>query len=360
MERDLLIEKPSLGTRFLTYFGDLVIAIISTIVLYFVILYGVFATAFNYIGNTNYINETYDEYNLNIRYGEDYQVYEEVLEDFYFNKFKDQILEDFNGDDNNYSIEYIYNVMVLNLPQEPTTSYYSNGLYRYKQNEDGSFNLDAVGVQENGSGDYFERNLADLFYDSYQDLPSILANYEPELAKAISDNGTYEAISRSVALIISASCFYILIPFLNKNGATILAKHYKIAYVNKKNCLEIKKRKVPLRPLIYFILPLIGLIFYNNYTLVILIILPLFINPLAILLNKKNQDFYEMICFIKACDLESSNVFKTEEELQEFINKADISDENYLNNLKNIDSFSIKTEGTNDNEKKNDFILPKR
>ena len=99
---------------------------------------------------------------------------------------------------------------------------------------------------------------------------------------------------------------------------------------------------------------------YIIIVLVILIILPLFINPLAILLNKKNQDFYEMICFIRACDLESSNVFKTEEELQEFINKADISDENYLNNLKNIDSFSIKTEETNNNEKKNDFILPKR
>lgn len=341
MNKELLIEKPSMGTRFSAYFLDLGATILGTIALYFIILYTVFATGFNYIGNSKYINQIYDEYNLNIGYDTNYEPYEKVLQEIYFEDFKDEIVNDYKEEGKNYSIEYIYNVVVLNLPEKPTVDTYSNSLYRYVQNPDGSYNVNVLGVKEEGSGEYYERSMADLFYTSYTNLPNLLRVYLPDFDKAFVDNANYEAISRAVALVISVSVFYILMPFINKNGSTIFEKINKIGYVNKKNYLEIKKWKIPLRPLILFLIPLIGLIFYNNYTLVILIILPLFINPLAILLSKKNYDFFEMICFVKACDLESSNIFKTQEELDEFTKKVEIENKDFLDNLQNIDPLNM-------------------
>ena len=341
MNKELLIEKPSMGARFSAYFLDLGATILGTITMYFIILYMVFATGFNYIGNSNYINQIYDEYNLNIGYDTNYEQYEQILQKIYFEDFKDEILEDYKNEGKDYSIEYIYNVVVLNLPEKPTVDTYSNSLYRYVQNPDGSYNVNVLGVKEEGSGEFYERSMADLFYASYTNLPNLLRVYLPDFNKAFVDNANYEAISRAAALVISASGFYILMPFINKNGSTIFEKINKIGYVNKNNYLEIKKRKIPLRPLILFLIPLIGLIFYNNYTLVILIILPLFLNPLAILLSKKNHDFFEMICFVKACDLESSNIFKTKEELDEFTKKVEIENKDFLDNLKNIGPLNM-------------------
>ena len=342
MNKELLIEKPSMGSRFLAYFLDIGTVVLSTIALYFIILYAIFGSAFNYIGNSNYINEVYEEYNLNIAYDTNYKPYEEVLQQIYFEDFKEEILNDYREDGKDYSIEYIYNVVVLNLPEEPTVNTYSNSLFHYVQNEDGSFNVNVLGVKEDGSGEFYERSLADLFYASYTNLPSLLRMYLPDFNQAFVDNANYEAISRSVALVISVSVFYVLMPFVNKKGSTIFEKVYKIGYVNKRNFLEVKKWKIPLRALILFVVPLLGLIFYNNYTLVILIILPIFIDPLAILLSKKNTDFYELICFTRACDLASSNIFKTEDELKEFTEKIEIDNQDFLDNLTNMESLNMK------------------
>ena len=349
MNKEVLIEKPSMGSRFLSYFLDIVVTMLSSVILYFAVLYGVFGLGLNYISNNNLISETREEYNLNIPYDTDYKPYEKVIKEIYFDDFAKEIQHDFNKDGSNYSIEYIYNVLVLNLPEEPNANTYSNGLFKYKQNEDGSFNLNEIGVIENGSGEYFERNLADLFYGTYTDLPNLIRKYDESFDNALYENGLYEMISRVTSLAISVIVFYVVIPLLDKNGSTIFENKFKIGYVNNRNYLQIKKWKVPLRALIYFILPLIGMIFYNNYTLVILIIFPIFLNPAAILLNKRNADFYELICSAKACDLVASEIFKTEDELKNFEKQQEVSDTNYLENLKNADSLKIKNKGDNQN-----------
>ena len=82
MNKELLIEKPSMGARFSAYFLDLGATILGTITMYFIILYMVFATGFNYIGNSNYINQIYDEYNLNIGYDTNYDQYEQILQKY--------------------------------------------------------------------------------------------------------------------------------------------------------------------------------------------------------------------------------------------------------------------------------------
>ena len=84
MTKDVLIEKGSLGTRLGTYALDLLTWVCSTIILYFVILYSVFATGFNFVTNSNTINRFKEENNLNLKYGEDYKSYKEVIDDFFF------------------------------------------------------------------------------------------------------------------------------------------------------------------------------------------------------------------------------------------------------------------------------------
>ncbi len=350
INKELLLEKPPLGKRFVAYFLDLLLVLVSTIALYFVVLYAVFGAGFNYIFNQYYVNERYEEYGLNIPYETNYEPFEKVLQKFYFDEFKDEIIEDFKKDGKDYSIEYIYNVVVLGLPEKPTPTNYDNSLYHYVQNSDGTYNVNVLGVKSEGSGEFYERSMADLFYAAYEDLPNLLSKYDEQFAKSLSENSIYEMISRVISLFITSTVFFIVVPLINKNGSTLFEKQKKIGYVNKKDYFALKSRKVPLRRLILFIFPLLGMAFFNGYTFVILVILPVFLDPLAVILSKRNANFFELICSATCCDLELTEIFKNEEEFEKFSNEEKISDKNYLNNLKNVDSIAVN-EGEN-NEKK--------
>lgn len=343
MKNSLLVEKSNIGKRLLAYAIDIVSVILSTLVLFFIILYGVFGTGFNYIGNNKAIEEKSEEYNLTLRYGEDYKKYEEVVKEFYFVHFKDEIIKDYSGENKTYSIEYIYNVVVLRLPETPTTEYNSTSLYRYKVNSDGSYALDILGEQVEGSGAYFERSLMDLFYQSYETLPSILRRYDSSFDKCFLDNAMYEGISRVIAFVISVLIFYILIPYINKHGATLSEKYLKIGYVNTNNYLSIKKYKIALRPLIYYLLPALTMYAFTGAGVVILGVVPLFINFVVVLLSKENKDLFEIFTKVMASDLESSNIFDNQKEADEFMKQEKIDDIDFCENLKSIDEINTNT-----------------
>ena len=347
MNNSVLLEKANLGKRLLAYGLDILSTLISTIILYFIVLYSIFS-GMGYISNSHKINEYNVQYNLDYRFGEGYKTYKEVIDKFYFEYFKDDILNDFNVGDKKISIEHIYNVVILNLPENPTHEINSNGLYEYQSNPDGSYNVDVIAKQINGNGPYFEKNLEDLFYYKYTKLPALLRKYTPDYDKCFRDNSLYEDISRVIALSTSVIVFYIVIPFINKKSSTLSEKYVKIGYANNKDCLAISNYKVFLRPVIYYTLPIIGVYFFTAYSIVCLSILPFFINLIVMLLNHENKDMYEIFTKVTACDLETSNIFESEIEKNEFMKSEQIEDENYLNRLKEVTQINALREEKNE------------
>ena len=204
MKKEVLIEKGAVGSRLLAFLLDLLSTILGTIVLYFVIVYGVFATGFNYVGRNNNLKATNTSYKLDYKYGQSYTKYEEVVQEFYFVHFKDNILADYKNDGKDYSIEYIYNVLVLNLPSNPSSTNYQTSLYKYQQADDGSFDVDRLAVQVEGNGQYFERNLMDLFYGKYQDLWKYIYKYDVNYRNDYDMVVLSKKISRVVAFSISS------------------------------------------------------------------------------------------------------------------------------------------------------------
>ena len=342
MKKEVLIEKGAVGSRLLAFFLDLLSTILGTIVLYFVIVYGVFATGFNYVGRNNNLKATNTSYKLDYKYGQSYTKYEEVIQEFYFVHFKDNILADYKNDGNDYSIEYIYNVLVLNLPSNPSSTNYQTSLYKYQQADDGSFDVDRLAVQVEGNGQYFERNLMDLFYCKYQDLWKYIYKYDVNYRNDYDMVVLSKKISRVVAFSISSFVFFGVFPLVNKNGSTIFEKKKKLGYVNSNDLFEIKPYKNILRPFIYFTLPAIGIYFFSRYTVILLCVLPIFINFIFIFLSKDNKDIYERIARTKSISLEESKILKNEEEFKEFAAKEEIENEEYLKTLENVKNANIE------------------
>lgn len=342
MKKEVLIEKGAVGSRLLAFLLDLLSTILGTIVLYFVIVYGVFATGFNYVGRNNNLKATNTSYKLDYKYGQSYTKYEEVVQEFYFVHFKDNILADYKNDGKDYSIEYIYNVLVLNLPSNPSSTNYQTSLYKYQQADDGSFDVDRLAVQVEGNGQYFERNLMDLFYGKYQDLWKYIYKYDVNYRNDYDMVVLSKKISRVVAFSISSFVFFGVFPLVNKNGSTIFEKKKKLGYVNSNDLFEIKPYKNILRPFIYFTLPAIGIYFFSRYTVILLCVLPIFINFIFIFLSKDNKDIYERIARTKSISLEESKILKNEEEFKEFAAKEEIENEEYLKTLENVKNANIE------------------
>lgn len=346
MTKEVLIEKPSTGSRLLSYVLDLLSVALSTLVLYFIVIYSFFGV--NYTTNQRYIKEKRVEYNLNMKYGEvETDEYEKVIKQLYFVDFKDEILDDFKKDreredKKEWTIEYIYNVLILNLPEIPNSSNYKTDLFQYTQNSDGSYNIDALAIKNpDGKGEYFEKNLLDLFYTKYTELESLILKYDAKYNSAFKSNDVYENISRTISLAVSAMIFYSLIPYINKNGSTIFEKMKKIGYVNNRDYFEIKKYKVILRWLIYFALPCVGMYFGSLYTIVLLTILPLFINGIFILLSRNNKDLFEILLSAKSASLDESMILKNEDEFNDFAKKEEYENKQFVDKLADVNQLDV-------------------
>ena len=182
----------------------------------------------------------------------------------------------------------------------------------------------------------------DLFYGKYQDLWKYIYKYDVNYRNDYDMVVLSKKISRVVAFSISSFVFFGVFPLVNKNGSTIFEKKKKLGYVNSNDLFEIKPYKNILRPFIYFTLPAIGIYFFSRYTVILLSVLPIFINFIFIFLSKDNKDIYERIARTKSISLEESKILKNEEEFKEFAAKEEIENEEYLKTLENVKNANIE------------------
>ena len=325
MDKKVRIEKGYILHHIFSYLLDLLFIGIGTISLYFVSLYGIFNTGFHYNQNNEIINNTLNEYILNLESGLEYSKYEIVVQDFYFNKYSEEIKKDFKKTYSlDYSITHIYNVLVLGLPTEATLDTYKTSYFEYIQNEDKTFNYDVIAKKVEGSGKTYEKNMSDIFYTSYNNLKELLKEYNLNYRNAFVSNYWYKVISRAIGSIISISVIYLIIPLSNKERSTLGEKIFSLGHVNSKNGYEVNVIKTIFRMIILFVLPILGIIF-SRYSFIILTIGLLFLNLLIMILSGSNKDIPEMLLRIEIVNTKESLIFKNKEDEKSYEIKENIN-----------------------------------
>lgn len=333
---------------------DSITLFVSTFVLYFVVLYGLFATCFHYVDHQNEIKNIEIQYRLDLDDSHSYDEYEAVLQDFYFNKYPDEIKKIYNDYYKaDYSIIHIYNINVLNLPTVAKYNEYKTDYYQYVQNDDGTFNVDVLAIKTEGSGKVYEKNMHDLFYNSYIELYGLLRLFHGTYNELISTNDTYTLISRIIAFIISFIILFVVIPLLNKYGCTLFEKIYKITMVKKKNGYLPKKGILILKSLVTYLIPFFGVIIGSRNSLIIFAIGYLLINFLMIVLSKDNKDIAEKLLRIYMVSIDESLLFKNSKEEKEYFDSPEgkaLLEPDALEKLSSIKEINV-IENVDENKK---------
>jgi len=344
MKKDSRIVYSGFSKKVVSYLLDIASVFLTSLALYFLSISLVAGPFLNYNNNKDIIYRSEEKYGLNVQETTNYLDYERACTDFYFNYFKDDIVKTYVDEGKNYTIEHIYNVLVLNLPAEPTVSTHSTSYYKYSVNDDGSFNVDVVANRIAGSGEFYERSLKDLFYTSYEELFVIARKYDSTYSLAFSTNSQIEDITRVISLSISIIVFYMVLPFFFKHGATLFEHIFKIGHTNEKNGYSISKYKILLRPLFDFPLFLLGLYFATLYSIVLLIVLPLFANAIYMMFSYHNISFYEKVSKTESCDEDTSLIFAnlSEEEAFEKENNQ-IDDPDFIARLEKMKKIEDKS-----------------
>lgn len=354
MDRKIRIQDAQVNHKLFSFIYDLLVLCGSTLVLYFTILYGVFGLFFNHVSNVNKINEIEESYNLNLEQGLDYSEYEEVLKEFYFIKYPEEIKNQFNEYySKDYSINHIYNVVVCKLNDEPSFENYKTDYFSYIQDASGQFNPDLLAIKVEGSGRNYEKNMSDLLYSSYSRLKDLLETYNEEYRELVVKDFNQKATSRGIAFGISFIVFYLIIPLSNQNGATLFEKKYQLAHVNAKDGYLVKKYKIILRPFIYYLIPFIALLVWTKNSMIIVLLGYLFINCLLLIFSKNNLDLSEKILYMTTCSVQESLLFENEKDERAYFNSEEgkkIEDPDYLNKLS--DAKEIKLVVSRDEELK--------
>lgn len=341
------IQHVEPNKRILAYILDIVSVALLTLIFYFASFNLLFKPIFHYDSYNNTRKQVLETYSITLTNKDDYSKYESVIKDFYFVYYPEEIKDNFNTAYNkNFSITHIYSIKVLNLVEDPndgsSTAY--NDYFAYYQNEDGTYDTEQIGYERNHveTKNYY-RYMKEIFKTSYDQLPSYLSIFNKEYQEAVLHIKYSEFSSRISSFLLSIIILYIALPFILKDKVTIFEKVFNIVYINKKDGYYAKVYKVLLRPLIYFILPLVGIIFFSLPSFVILGIGPLFINALLIIFSSLNNDLYNRILQVIAVNKKESIIFKNrkEEEIYELEHPTYVDDPSFLESLESISSISL-------------------
>ena len=357
MLKDIKITPASPGKRIISWLIDILLLIASYAAIYFGLLFSVFSLVFSYADNVTYIKDTNAALNLKLSEGEGYKKYENVIMSFYFDIYPDQIKEmydEYYGKD--YTIEHIYNIQVLSLPETPTPEYHSNDMFTYVQDQSGAYNVDAIGVVLSELGGYnHDRNMSDYFYYEYTELNNLVIQFNSKYAISVNNNLLYESIARISSFGISVLVFYLIIPFTNKHRATIGEKICCFAHVNYSDGYAIKKYKTCLRPFVEFLIPAILIYLASSPAFYVFAFFYQFLSVLTMLIGEKHQDFADKILKMSLVDENDSLIFINETQEKEYEDNEEYietNDKDFLDKLSNITPLNFSINEENKNERK--------
>ena len=353
MNQSIRVEKAQKSKRLIALAIDLVILSISTVALFFVMLYGVIGPMFSYKDRVNVVKQYRDDYQLTLKEGEEYNVYEDVVKKFYFEYFTDDIIDTINRvypNEHYDSITQIYNVYVYNLPYSPTPTgdNYKSDLFEYQiDKETGEVLVNELGVKRSDlSGQVYERYLRELMFSKYNQLDGFLIDYVPQYKEARTYKNNIELSARTVAAGLSVIVFSVIIPLCYKNGQTIGDKIEDVAYVIDNGGFKIKPYHTLLRGTLFYILPIIGVAILDKYPIVSLIIFPIFISVLLLLFRNTERDLRDVLSGTLAVDKKNSLIFKSAGEARLYEKKEEnqvVEDVEYLERLQSTRKVELET-----------------
>ena len=352
MNQSIRVQEAEKSKRLLALLIDIVSVAVSTLALFFILLYGVFGPIYHYNDKVNHIKQENETYGLTLDSKQSYDKYEKVLQDFYFEYFTDEIINTINT---NYvyetysSITHIYNVFVLNLPYqpEPTGDKYKGDLFQYKLDENGNVLVDEIGEKRPDKTGYnYEKYLDDLMWSKYNKLDGFLYDYKADYKEAVVYKNNLELTSRTIAIGVSVIAFAIIIPLALKNGRTLGNKVYDIAVVKNKGGFKVKPYHTIFRALALYTLPLIGVAIYDKYSLIAMTIFPVFISVMLMLFRSSGRDLQDLLSGTIAVDYKNSLIFRSAGEASLYEKKPEnqiVEDKDYLEKLKATESVELET-----------------
>jgi hypothetical protein len=349
MDKSIRIQKCLLSQKLSASILDTITFAITTLLLYITILYGVFGTFFNYVSDTKQIKEIENTYNLNLKKNLDYKEYELVIKDFYLH-FEEEIENEYNEiHETNFTVQHIYNTIVLRLPVNPTPDNFKTTYYQYVQKSTGEIDPDQFAKLTEGSGKVYEKNMHDIYYSAYTKLKALLEKYDETYSSLKIKKYNKECYSRIIAFILAFVIYFVIYPSKNLYYLSFFERKKNIAYVNQIDGYLTKKYKILLKRILVYIIPFIGFIGFSKYAVIILIIGSLFLNYLILLFSAKNNEIPENLLKIESCSIDESLLFKNYNDEVAYFQKEEakeINDIDFLNRLESISNISIPNQHT--------------
>lgn len=334
MNKSNCFYRAYLPKRMLGKLIDLSLIAFTTYIFYSLVFMMCFGSFSNLNNNSKIIEEKQIEYRLNVTSSTpNYAPYKEALEYVFFDKLYEEIYQKSNESrpaDDHVSVEYLYNVNILHLPSTPDSTNYQTDYFSYQVNDKNEPLLDKVGTirVDNIITPVGKHNLFDIFEIGYSKLQNVALAFDEVYGNAFKDNIYLRQTAIVSSFSISVFIYMLLIPCLSKDGVSLGYKMLSIGVVNAKDGKVIPKYKAVYRLLPIFGIVLVGLYYFNLYSISFLVVLPIFAELLFMTLSRSQQDFANII----SCSLD--------------IDLAAVEDENqidpeFTNMLSKIESVNV-------------------
>lgn len=357
-ENDILyngdVEYVHIGQALLAHLIDVFMLIGIWALMYFSICYPVTVNNASVKKANQYLSDVESSLRLDINKDAEWKEKEEIIQNFYFVEYSDEIKEWYltNTVYDGISVTAYYNIRVLGLTFEPGSAYEGTGLYQYVRNEDGSWNVDVLGemiVPEDELSGRGKRNLNQLYTDGIEGCLYMLQDIDPDYLAAT-------RLVKSSALYGSAASFsfvylllFALLPLLLPNKASVGQAVLGFGVCTKRGYLA-HWYQIEGRALLGMIPLFFGAYLFDPYSVVILIVLPIFLNFLYPLFTGKRQTLLDTVFGLRVIINQESTVYKNE------LDKK-IADKNVIPSYKDPDYVTTlaatETMGTPDDDLNN-------
>lgn len=304
------IERPILWKPLVASLINALAIIAATALFYFAAAAPIVNAEPTYQAEVSLVQTKNEENGLTLGANLSGPTYQAPLEDFYFVKHSEAIVASYQSRyGHTYSIAYLYNINVLMLPSSPSASNYQTTYFSYPLKSDGSVDPDGKGIQQSNLNAKGIDDVRDLYYSAYQELPNLLQEIDPEYAEARNASASSRAYARLASLLAAFLLIESILPLFFHNGASLGEKIFHLGYVSSRGW-RFPLWKLPLKTLLYALLPALFIYFWTLYGAILLVVGPYFIDLLCLLFVKDNQTIPDFILRSIPVDLTRTPIYK--------------------------------------------------
>ena len=272
--------------------------------------------------------------------------YQEALRHFYFVDYPDQIAHNYaeHGLYEGYSITHIFNVVVYDLPAQPSADSHSSEYFYYEYSE-GNWLVDQEATEKENLSSLAQIGLKNLMQSRYEQLKDLLSTLDRDYYDADNKVHSSESLARLFSMLLVVLAFELALPLILKDGRSLGEVITKTSHAKKRG-FAYRWPMTLIRFLINAPLLCLFFFFFSFYSAIICLIVPALVDILIMILSKDHQFFYERFSFAVLIDPLKSDVFESEEAYEEFLKDQEnhFVDKEFADLLSSIDNVTKKEE----------------